>query len=69
MRLTWSLGEGGRRLMLRWEERGGPPVQPPSHAGFGCRLITRGVAHELGARVRLDYPSTGVVCEIDAPLD
>ena len=39
-----------------------------ARTGFGSRQITRGVAHELSAEVRLDYPVTGVVCEIDAPL-
>lgn len=71
VRVSWSLTRctGGRRLCLRWEETGAPPVQPPSRTGFGSRLITRGVAHELSATVRLDYPETGVVCEIDAPLE
>jgi PAS domain S-box-containing protein len=66
----WSLTgiNGGARLRLRWEEVGGPPVEPPQRKGFGSRLITRGVAHELGAAVRLKFPTTGVVCEIDAPL-
>ncbi len=70
VRVTWSLSgrNGASQLRLRWEEAGGPPVQPPARTGFGSRLITRGVAHELSAKVRLDYPVTGVVCEIDAPL-
>ncbi len=64
----WSLSAEGR-LRLRWEEKDGPPVQPPERKGFGSRLIVRGVAHELSAAVRLDFPPTGVVCEIDAPLE
>jgi PAS domain S-box-containing protein len=70
VRVAWSMTglDGSSRLHLRWEEQGGPPVSPPRRNGFGSRLITRGVAHELGAQVRLEYPVTGVTCEIDAPL-
>jgi two-component sensor histidine kinase len=65
--ITWSIADNGR-LRLRWEEQDGPSVQAPMSKGFGSRLITRGVAHELSALVRLEFPVTGVVCEIDAPL-
>ena len=65
--VAWSIA-GGDRLRLRWEEQDGPPVEAPRSKGFGSRLITRGVAHELSAQVRLEFPVTGVVCEIDAPL-
>jgi PAS domain S-box-containing protein len=70
VRIDWhvSPGEDGSRLRLRWEERDGPPVAEPERKGFGSRLIGRGLANELGADVRLDYPREGVVCEIDAPL-
>jgi two-component sensor histidine kinase len=66
----WSLtgANGSARLRLRWEEAGGPSVEPPRRKGFGSRLITRGIAHELSADVRLAFPATGVVCEIDTPL-
>ena len=55
-------------LCLTWTERGGPAVQPPTHKGFGSRLIERGLAAELGGSVRLDYRPEGVVCTIEAPL-
>jgi PAS domain S-box-containing protein len=56
------------RFLLRWQELDGPPVRAPRRRGFGSRLITRGVAHDLRAQVRLEYRATGVVCEIDASL-
>ncbi len=70
VRLTWrrSRETAGDRLQLRWEETDGPPVNAPTRQGFGTRLITGGLARELGGEVRLDYPSGGVVCEIDAQL-
>jgi two-component sensor histidine kinase len=67
--LSWRLvGKGaGRRLLLRWAERGGPPVTPPEHRGFGSRLIEQALGPDLGGEVRLAFEPTGVVCEIEAP--
>jgi two-component sensor histidine kinase len=55
------------RLNLRWEESGGPPVQEPTKQGFGSRLL-RSLSEDFDAQVELHYPSTGVVCTIDAAL-
>ena len=44
-----------RRLILRWEESGGPVVAPPKRKGFGSRLIERALAAELGGEVRIAY--------------
>ena len=57
----------GDRLVLRWRERDGPTVKPPPRKGFGSWVIERGLAHELGGRVTLEYPSHGVACTIDIP--
>ena len=68
--LTWrrTKDDAGDRLRLTWEEIDGPVVSPPSRQGFGSRLITGGLARELGGVVTLDYPPSGVVCQIDAEL-
>ena len=65
--LTWTADDG--RFRLRWQERGGPPVTPPSRTGFGSRLIEHGLSAELQGDVRIDYRTPGVVCTIDAPLE
>lgn len=57
----------GRRLLLHWREKDGPRVSPPARKGFGSRVIERGLAHELGGEVDLDYRPDGVVCTIDIP--
>jgi PAS domain S-box-containing protein len=57
----------GDRLSLRWQEKGGPLVTPPSRKGFGSRVIERGLAHELSGTVHLDYQAGGVVCTINIP--
>lgn len=74
--VTWSIvderdvdRDNQLRLNLRWEERGGPPVTPPTRTGFGSRIIERSLAQELGGKVHMSYAPVGVVCEIDVPLE
>ena len=67
--VQWSVtGDEPRRLTLRWEEVGGPPVVPPSRTGFGTRLVQRSLAAELEGEVRLSYEVRGVTCSVMAPL-
>ncbi|MEQ1756427.1 MAG: HWE histidine kinase domain-containing protein [Micropepsaceae bacterium] len=68
--IKWSLGahSGEQRLILHWQEKGGPPVVPPTRKGFGSRVLIRGLAHELDAKVELDYAAQGLSCTIDVPL-
>ena len=71
--IDWAVTPGAkaRRLVLCWRERCGPPVKSPTHAGFGSWVIERGLPHELGGKVSLDYLPGGVECTIDitAPLE
>ena len=68
--IDWSVepAPGGKRLILCWREKDGPPVTPPSRKGFGSWVLERGLAHELEGSVTLDYRPDGVVCTIDIPL-
>jgi two-component sensor histidine kinase len=70
IRITWTVDEttAPARLHLRWEETGGPPVEPPTRRGFGTRLIERSLAQELDGDARLEFAPTGVVCTVDAPI-
>ncbi len=60
--------DGEPWLRFHWRERGGPPVAPPRHEGFGSRLIERSLTQGLGATVRLDYEASGVTLAMSAPL-
>ena len=64
----WTGGADGTRLYLRWEERGGPSVVPPSRRGFGTRLIERTLAQDLQGTVSLEFAPSGVVCTLTSPL-
>ena len=64
--MRWTHDED--RLSLTWFERDEPLVVPPTHRGFGTRLIERVFAAELKAKVALEYPPEGLICRIDARL-
>jgi PAS domain S-box-containing protein len=70
IQISWTAETtpAGKRLLLSWSERGGPPVPPPAHKGFGSRVLERGLAHELGGAVQLDYQPNGLICTMDIPL-
>jgi PAS domain S-box-containing protein len=71
VRITWKItcAASDRRLMLRWDEAGGPTVDPPTRCGFGSRLIERSFAMELGGQARLEFHPDGVSCTVDAPVN
>ncbi len=63
--LRWS-HKGNKKLNLRWQEAGGPPVQEPKHKGFGGRVIERMIT-QLKGKAHFDWRPEGVVCEITLP--
>lgn len=70
VRVSWDVvpAEPSPRLHLRWEESGGPPVEPPGRRGFGSRLIERSLSQELNGIARIEFHPAGIVCTVDAPL-
>ena len=70
VRMGWRLvpGEEGERLLIEWEERGGPPVAgAPARRGFGSALIGATVRSQLGGRIEMDWAADGLRCTIDLP--
>ncbi|WP_256731428.1 HWE histidine kinase domain-containing protein [Sphingomonas sp. dw_22] len=67
--ITWSLWPSAdeTRLVLVWKESNGPLVAVPSTKGFGSEVIERGLAHELRAKVALEFAPGGAICTIDMP--
>jgi PAS domain S-box-containing protein len=66
--VSWTVDRRAWSLHLEWIEAGGPAVREPTRRGFGSRLIERGLAHELDAKVRLTFDPTGIRCTMDIPL-
>ncbi len=67
--ITATVDASGQRLSIRWTERDGPLVREPQRKGLGTRLIVDSLPSQLGATTRLTFPPSGVVFEVDMPVD
>lgn len=57
--IVWAIEEVGR-LVLDWQETGGPPVVAPTRRGFGSVVIEQTIPFELGGESRVRYPPSGL---------
>jgi PAS domain S-box-containing protein len=64
--ISWTVTADGR-LSLRWIESGGPTATPPTHRGFGTRIM-ESIIGQLSGEVRFDWRDQGLACEIALPL-
>jgi len=55
-------------VTLHWIERGGPPVIPPAHIGFGRKVTETMVAVSLQGDVKAAFLPGGLEWEITIPL-
>jgi two-component sensor histidine kinase len=62
-------GKEARNFFFRWSEADGPPVNPPSHHGFGSGMIKHAFPSDVGGGTTLDFRPEGLVCEILLPVD
>ena len=67
--ITATVDDAGKQFRLRWSEKDGPIVQPPTHRSFGTRLIEHSFVSQLQGAAHLSFQPTGVVCLLDIPLD
>ncbi len=58
-------GDGG--LVVRWRERGGPPVEAPVRRGFGSVVIERTVPFDLQGTAEVRYVLTGLEADFTLP--
>jgi len=65
--IAWSCMTDGR-LSLHWIESGGPSVTPPTHRGFGTRIMENIIGGQLAGEVRFDWHDQGLACEITLPI-
>jgi two-component sensor histidine kinase len=68
--ISWDVNGplDAQRLTLRWRERDGVRVLPPTRQGFGTRLIERSFSADLGGSATIDFAPDGVTCVIEALL-
>jgi PAS domain S-box-containing protein len=67
LELSWQLRDG--KLVLDWDETGGPVAKPPSANGFGTRIIVASIERQLHGHIAFDWRREGLRCEISVPLD
>src|SRR5262249_47523847 len=63
----WLQNGSRDRLVIEWQEAGGPPVLTPSQFGYWTSLIRELIPFELGGRVELVYASEGIRCQLEIP--
>jgi two-component sensor histidine kinase len=57
-------------VVLVWTERGGPPVTAPADdAGYGSKLLNRGMTIQLGGSIACDWSSEGVIVTLRMTKD
>jgi two-component system CheB/CheR fusion protein len=68
--IAWSIETAADTpfFILNWEERNGPPVQPPAHSGAGLLLIERALTHDLAGQADVTFRLEGVRATIRVPL-
>ena len=67
--VQWALGGCASDYMdFCWTERGGPPVKPGSHEGFGLSLIAA-IGSNASAEPVIEFAPEGFSCRIRVPLD
>ncbi|MEM1272261.1 MAG: HWE histidine kinase domain-containing protein [Pseudomonadota bacterium] len=55
--VTWQAERGGVELI--WQEKGGPEVHPPAHAGFGMAIIREAIPHEFNGLAQTTFDPDG----------
>jgi PAS domain S-box-containing protein len=65
VQMTWSQSHNGE-LSIRWLERGGPPVVPPTREGFGSRVMNS-LIQQIGGTVAFDWRKAGLCCNVTIP--
>lgn len=63
--ISWQVSGAPLMLDLRWVERGGPLVIPPTRKGFGSRLTERSL---VGGQSEVVYAPDGLVFILEVPL-
>ena len=66
LQLSWKVSDG--KLLLDWNETGGPITKVPNASGFGTRIILASIERQLRGRTSFDWRREGLHCLISVPL-
>jgi two-component sensor histidine kinase/CheY-like chemotaxis protein len=67
LKVKWEVRAGV--LEMLWEERDGPPVEPPIARGFGTRSVIASIETQLGGCAEFDWRAEGLLCRLSVPLE
>jgi len=70
--IRWKRPPNGHprsRLVLEWQEIGGPPVVAPAEPSYGTSTIRDLIPYEFGGTVDLVLAPEGVRCRLEVPAD
>ena len=69
--ISWSIAKanGASQFTLRWRERGGPVVSPPTQKGFGSTVLEQVMAEYFDEPPRIDFAGGGVSYELSGSLN
>ena len=65
VRITLERGKDDASIV--WIETGGPDVEPPKNEGFGLRLMTMAITHQLGGEMDQNWQPSGLRTRITLP--
>lgn len=66
-RIAITTEQSGDRMVMTWQESGGPTVHEPETQGFGTRLLKTTIENQLGGSFTRDWKEDGLVCTIAVP--
>jgi PAS domain S-box-containing protein len=69
--IRWDIDEERtpKRFRMSWRERGGPKVAPPTHEGFGHKLLSRFAACAPDTQVELAFAPEGFAWRLECQED
>jgi PAS domain S-box-containing protein len=67
VRWRWQQNGPHNRLVIEWQETGGPPVLAPSRSGYGTTIIRELIPFEYGGAVELSFATEGTRCRLEIP--
>src|SRR5215471_16410226 len=67
VRWRWLQNGSHNRIVIEWQETGGPPVLAPSRLGYGTNIIRDLIPFELGGAVELSFAPEGTRCRLEIP--
>lgn len=67
--IMWTVDQDAKRFRLEWRESGGPAVVQPKTKSFGSRFIEQALPGQLQGEARLIFEPTGLVCDVNIPLE